>query len=603
MRYRLAMALLAWLFGVAASLSVIQFDNFGLEGYAEGLRQRQTSGLRADPQIVLAGLDETALSPEYYNRAVHAQVLDSLTRCGARLVFFDLIFDENRSPEFDTPLLESLMKGPPVILAGTTTQLETEQGIVLQPPRLAPNLQPALETERVVLGSIERAEDQEGTVWPYFLAIRYESEELIVPSAALASFSLLQSVRPSDIRYLEAAVEVPPFKIPVEVQSSGEIALSVFDLKFHQPATGPGHQPGPETYRVIPYLDLLSPDDELRASLRNSIVVIGENTATETDLVITPVGQIKGFEAHAQCLDRLIHRDFYTTADNRTNLTVSALLTGLIAFLALLTWPMPVLLLIGPSIIAAYVWGNFWLFQEKHLILALAAPVAGAAIALSCLILVRAILASRFLGRFIPKEAARGILMARDTAEATEATVIVTDIRGYTTLSETRTPVEMLKLLNEYHSVTVDIYHKHGGNVLTFQGDAQLVVFGYPRRLKDPVGAAVEASVEVMQAIDDLRTKWGISERKNFDVGAGICTGLVYIGDIGSREQANYTVIGEVVRTSHKVQSMSDALEGNVLMDEPSYEACLSKPHVTAIPDVMLEGFPEPKTLYRVERD
>ena len=191
--------------------------------------------------------------------------------------------------------------------------------------------------------------------------------------------------------------------------------------------------------------------------------------------------------------------------------------------------------------------------------------------------------------------------MSKQVAQATNSTVIVSDIRGYTTLSESKTPTEILQMLNEYHSVTVEIFQKYGGNVLTFQGDAQLIVFGYPKKLKDPVGQAVKATVEVMSAIGVLRTKWGIDDPSKFDVGAGICSGVVYIGDIGSTEQANYTVIGEVVRTSHKVQSMSDKLEGNVLMDEASWERCKDKPQATAIPDVQLEGFPDKKTIYRVE--
>jgi adenylate cyclase len=603
-RYRLALALFAWLCGLAVAMSAAGGYRDDVEGYAERFRQRFSRGRAPDPQIVLAGIDDAAMTPEYFNRAVHAQVLRNLADCGARLVFFDVVFDEDRGPEVDGPLLASLLTAPATVLAGSSAQVETEDGAyAVRPPILAPDLAPALKSGHVVLGSIEKAPDVAGTVWPYILGLDFDG--LRVPSAALALASLYQSVNPKDIRYSQSAVEVPPIKIPVTVPASiqGEQQLYIFDLKFHRPATGPGHHPGPGTYRVIPYLDLLQPSQELKNSLANRVVVIGENTSSETDVIDTPVGPMKGFEAHAQCFDRLLHRDFYSSAGRSQNLAAIGAMTGCVAVLALLTWPLLWLLAAGPTIIAAYLAFNMWLFDVQHLILDLGGPVLGASAALASLLLVRLLLASRFLKRFIPTEAARGILLAKQTAQATEATVIVTDIRGYTSLSETRTPVEMLHLLNEYHSVTVDIYHRHGGNVLTFQGDAQLVVFGYPRKLADAAGAAVVACVEVMKAIDDLRAKWGIKERKSFDVGAGLTTGLVYVGDIGSREQANYTVIGEVVRTSHKVQSMSDTLGGNVLLDESAYLACRVKPHTTAIPDVMLDGFPEPKVLYRVESE
>lgn len=598
MKYRLTQVVLAWCFGMLIATFFLR-SSIDVEGFAESFRQRFSQAREPDSQIVLVGLDDQVFAQDQYNRENHARVVENLTTAGARLILFDVVFDENRDPRVDYLLKEALLKAPPTVLAGSSLTLE--DGSVL-PPRLAESLQPALKSGSAHLASIEKAEDEDGVLRNYFLAVGFGDE--IVPSVALACYSLLESVNPSDIVYQASTIEVPPVAIPVtgHYAEGTRVTVFTFDLKFHTPATGTGHKPGPGSYRVISYLDLLDPSPELSQSLAGKVVVIGENTTTDNDLVMTPVGPMKGFEVHAQCLDRLLHHDFYLTVPEGTVHQITAALVALVASLGLLRWTLPSLLFLGSSILAAYAGIDLWLFQEKYIILRLGAPLLGAATTLGCLVLVRVLLASRFLARFIPVEATRGILMAKNTAQATDATVIVTDIRGYTTLSESRTPVEMLKLLNEYHSVTVDIYHKHGGNVLTFQGDAQLVVFGYPRRLKDAPSAAVLACVEVMQAIDELRAKWGIKERKNFDVGAGICTGLVYVGDIGSREQANYTVIGEVVRTSHKVQSMSDALQGNVLMDEPSYEACLTKPKVTRIPDVMLDGFPDPKTLYRVER-
>lgn len=600
MRYRLALVLAVWLF---SNLVLMLLASFSLqpERYADSWRQRLSPPRQPDPHIVLVGLDDEVFEREAFNRPNHAKLLKNLRTAGARLVFFDVVFDEDRAPELDHPLLEATQDWPTIIFAASSTS--TDDGQIL-PPRLAPFLEPAVESGQLELGTIEKAEDDDGVLRWYFLGLGIG--ESTYPSAALAAYSVLQLVRPSGVNYQADLIDVPPAQIPVRqhrVLDTAEqpITTYAFDLKYHPPATGPNHQPGPGTYRVVPYMRILEADPTSLAMMRDAIVVVGENTTSADDLVNTPIGAVKGFEVHAQCLDRLLHHDFYTQATSSTNRAAGVILISLVALLGLITWPLSVLISLGTLIPTLYLLFNQWLYQQKHLQLDLALPLLGCAVALSCHVLVRLALASRFLGRFIPKEAARGLLMARATSEATEATVIVTDIRGYTSLSETRTPVEMLKLLNEYHSVTVDIYHKHGGNVLTFQGDAQLVVFGYPRRLKDAAGSAVKACVEVMTAIDELRAKWGIRERKNFDVGAGLTTGLVYVGDIGSRDQANYTVIGEVVRTSHKVQSMSDTLEGNVLLDESSYEACLSKPHVTAIPNVMLEGFPEPKTLYRVE--
>lgn len=605
MKYRLLLVALIFLFSVSvvAVLEVLRVD---VDSFAEVVRERFAETVEPDSRIVLAGLTDELFENGLFTREVHAHVLGVLKECGASVVFYDVVFDENRDPLEDQLLCDALLAWPGVVLAGTTTTTETGH---IQEPRLAPSLDEAVNQGRAILGSIEKAEDDDGVLRQYVLALgfgRDNVETSTVPSAALACYSLLQSVRPSEIQYKDGVVELPPLPIPVEEHLAAEgdgsfTKVYAFPVNFHAPATGPGNKAGPGTYRLISYIDLIEPSEELREELRGKVIIVGENTSLPDDIVTTPVGRMKGFEAHAQCLDRLLHHEFYTSVPETVNFQIALGLTALVASLGLLTWPLSLLLLAGGSIVCAYGGLALWLFTNNHLLMDMGTPIAGALSALASLVIVRLMLASRFLGRFIPREASRGLLMSKQMALSGVATVIVTDIRGYTTISETKTPVEMLALLNEYHSITVDIYHKHGGNVLTFQGDAQLVVFGYPKKLKDPVLNAVESTVEVMEAIAELRKKWGIDDPDDFDVGAGICTGDVYIGDIGSAEQANYTVIGEVVRTSHKVQAQSTALKGNVLLDAAAYHACKNKPNVTRIDGVQLEGFPEKKTLYRVE--
>jgi adenylate cyclase len=212
-------------------------------------------------------------------------------------------------------------------------------------------------------------------------------------------------------------------------------------------------------------------------------------------------------------------------------------------------------------------------------------------------------LSRRMLRTFIPEIVANQLLATGKALEGqVQATVIVTDIRGYTTLSESKTPRQILTMLNEYHTVTVSIFEKYKGHVLNYQGDAQIVIFGYPRPLRDAPSAAVAAALKTAGAVNDLRRRWGITDKANFDVGCGICTGPVAVGELGAEGiQSEYTVIGETVRLCHKVQSLSTKLEGNVLMDEATYQACKEKPVVKEFVGVQLEGIAYPVTIYRAE--
>ena len=151
------------------------------------------------------------------------------------------------------------------------------------------------------------------------------------PSAALALYSLLNSVRPEDIRYGEESIDLPTVSIPIEKMHSkaSEASEILFPLKFHRAATGPEHEPREGTYPVISYTELIEPTEDVKKMLVGSIVIIGENTSGPDDVVDTSVGQMKGFEAHAQCLDRLLNHDFFTLASEQAALPSSLLDNGI----------------------------------------------------------------------------------------------------------------------------------------------------------------------------------------------------------------------------------------------------------------------------------
>jgi adenylate cyclase len=210
----------------------------------------------------------------------------------------------------------------------------------------------------------------------------------------------------------------------------------------------------------------------------------------------------------------------------------------------------------------------------------------------------RFLVSTRVLRTFIPAEIVDRVLRGEEITQGpVDATVMVTDIRGYTTLSESRTPAQVLELLNDYHTETVALYEKFGGYVLNYQGDAQIILFGHPRKLADPALNAIRAGQAASTAVETLRQRWKLPEGQTFNVGAGICSGKVIIADLGG-EHREYTVIGELVRKGHKLQSQSDNLGANIILDEETYARCQMKPDVVKRENVTIEGLPEPVTVY-----
>lgn len=559
---------------------------------------------RPSPQVVIAGIDDEALQPVNFNRLTHAQVIENLRQVGARAVFYDLTFDEPRGPEMDGPFVDSLRPpGLKIVLAAKLMPVSNDPSDGVAEPTLMDDLQTLIEDDQITLGMINTSDaaiKREGT-------LAWQANGRLYPSAALALLALVKGVPPNELSYSDRIISVNPLQLPVSVSGTEVVRAFHMPVVYTPPATGPDHQTGPDVLPVVPYLKLRNVDDPVTRSLKDCIVFIGDNSSNDSDLLRTPVGRMKGVEIHAQIFNTMLEGP-------RWRWPQTPFYDGLLFVVAALGFGLALLSLSG----ASPVWGALagfgglvaaltacWLCARAGLIfpVPLCAIVGLSSVLLA--LLNRYGFAANFLSRFVPKEVAQRLLATGRVQEGEiVATVIVTDIRGYTTLSETKTPLQILSMLNEYHTETVAVYHRYDGRVLNYQGDAQIVLFGLPEQnLKDPAGNAVQAALETALIVEQLRERWGIADKANFDVGAGVCTGPVAVGDLGSEHGAEYTVIGETVRKCHKVQSQSNALNSNVLLDEPTYEAFRNKSRlvVERVENVELEGISYPVTLYRAK--
>ncbi|MEW6178933.1 MAG: adenylate/guanylate cyclase domain-containing protein [Chloroflexota bacterium] len=143
------------------------------------------------------------------------------------------------------------------------------------------------------------------------------------------------------------------------------------------------------------------------------------------------------------------------------------------------------------------------------------------------------------------------------------ATVLISDIRGFTTLSEQADPARVMNWLNEYFDRIVPIIVKHGGVVNKFDGDAMLAFFGILPRMLSPKKsalAACQAAVEMVAAIDELNR---IREERGdppLITGIGINTGVVIAGGLGAKDRLHYTIIGDTVNTAQRLESLTREL-------------------------------------------
>lgn len=159
--------------------------------------------------------------------------------------------------------------------------------------------------------------------------------------------------------------------------------------------------------------------------------------------------------------------------------------------------------------------------------------------------------------------------------ELKDVSIIFTDIRGYSTLSEQMSPTDIISLLNEYFGEMSEIINKYRGTIIEFEGDGILAVFGAPLTQEDHADRAFKCSVEMLKRVPDLNLRWdkdGTSRHwravglPTFRVRIGLHSGSVVVGNVGSQQRTKYAVIGDTVNTTARIESLNKTLKTIFLM-------------------------------------
>ena len=155
----------------------------------------------------------------------------------------------------------------------------------------------------------------------------------------------------------------------------------------------------------------------------------------------------------------------------------------------------------------------------------------------------------RLFSRYVPKDVYDQLIEDPDRAalggRRREMTVLFSDVRGFTAMSEKATPEEVVGQLNEYFSRMVQVLFEHRGTLDKFVGDMVMGLFGAPLDDPDHAEHAVQTAIAMSRALDELNRQWSAVGKPTLDIGIGISTGEMVAGNIGSEAIMSYTVIGD----------------------------------------------------------
>lgn len=157
--------------------------------------------------------------------------------------------------------------------------------------------------------------------------------------------------------------------------------------------------------------------------------------------------------------------------------------------------------------------------------------------------------------------------------EERELSIMFSDIRGFTSLSEKLTALELTSFLNAYTDEMTDIIFRHWGTLDKFEGDAIMAFWGAPYEQDDHARRACAAALDMGRRVDELRAQWRAEGKPDINIGIGINSGRVVVGNMGSRKRFNYTVLGDPVNLASRLEGVNKEYATRIIVSETTCRA------------------------------
>lgn len=491
-----------------------------------------------------------------FTREVWAEVVPKLLDAGAKAVFLDLMFTgpSGEHPEGDETFRKVLAKYPGRVLLGANfTETLGLNGMVpiLQLPWSG--FSEETDPPPANVGYINYWDDPDQVVrWArYRRSMRNEDAN-----------------RP-ELGHLDPMDSI--ITVMLKAMGQGQ-AAPADDAKYFPRFSDPGAYP-PHSLHEIFVPDMWTNNFKNGDMFKDKVILIGDVTPHGQDFHLTPVGRLTGVQVHAQVLAATLNAQFLEYAPRwleYLGIVGGALLAW--ALVAFLRRPVTTMfLLIACSFLLVVLCQE--LFEHWNLVVEGVGPMLAFNLAGLLGLSYDFMLERRqrqqlrgYLQRYFSPDVVD--LMLRDPEHFRTLqrganrviTVLFSDLRGFTSLSEKLTPQQLVHQLNEYFNRMVAVIHGHTGGIDKFIGDAIMAVWGWvgstndEESIKQSAIDAVVATLKMREELETLNADWvakGIGELK---IGVGIHQGEAVVGDLGSEKQSGFTVIGDSVNTASRLE-------------------------------------------------
>ncbi len=319
-----------------------------------------------------------------------------------------------------------------------------------------------------------------------------------------------------------------------------------------------------------------------RKYFKDKVVYIGTSATALFDIKRTPYGDSPGVYLHATMLSNMLENRFLKRWPDLIGLLAILILVPAMALQVMLSQRLLIRVVIPLLIYAAYMGTGFALFKQD-VIMPLAPFVltfpASFLMILGFMTVTEGREKRKFksaMGKYLSPDVledvmARGELTA-EVGQRKKLSVMFTDIRSFTTLSENHPAEVVVEVLNQYLHRMVKIIFDAQGTLDKFIGDATMAFWGAPIAREDHALRAVRAGLKMQEEMEDLHRIWAAEGKPILQMGVGVNTGDMIVGNIGSEQRLDYTVIGDNVNLGSRMEGLTKGYGVGILISEPTYD-------------------------------
>jgi adenylate cyclase len=581
-------------------------------------------------------------------RVVHSSLIDYLARAPAKLIVYDVNFaaPDSRSgfkygaatmsgTDSDAALVESVQQAGNVILlaeasygfAADTSNLPSapEQGFAVDDDAILQRHNvflpyPDLARAAAGFGHSLLMFDSDGPVRHTVPFVR--SGHVGVPSLGLAAALRVAGISPGQVALHGETLALADRRMPLSRMrmTTGDGAVSYLWglIDFRGPALLDDLKSRP--YASYSFFDLLYSDAQIAehetpkvdpSVFRDKIVFVGVTAAGLADVFETPFsrGKMPGIQIHAAVADDVLSDRFMepvSSAGRIVAVVLTALTVGLIAAWCPVWWAT----VLSGGLLALLVWTAFRAFESGHW-LNMSQPIVASAVALFGGVAYQYFVEgrekrkmTRLFGRYVSKDVFDQLVedpsLARLGGQRREMTVLFSDIRGFTTVTERGEPEAIVGTLNEYFTRMVELVFLHKGTLDKFVGDMVMALYGAPLDDVDHADHAVATALDRVAALAVLNARWQSEQRPTLDLGIGINTGPMIAGNIGSEAIMSYTVIGDAVNLGSRLESLNKEYGTRIIISEATRRQLKASYHLRPLGEVIVKGKSQAVAIYEV---